>query len=378
MARTGATPDKIRARVVDTLAPHFVNPEVLSELAIKTLLPEAVNMSILYEDDWALGMYQHCLTTHRLAQANHGLEAIRISVSWEPLISQGLSEYWSLLHLEFPKDELPLEEFKTETIRTIGALIEAVIQPFLRELLHMIRLRDSIKDAVAPPDRMTLGNIVDELMKSSRFPDLFAPPPWGVRLNQWRNVADHHSARVDGNEIVCSYGHPPRLCAIRLSRIQLLSVAKMMVNIVRAVNLARTLFLVDNRRDAKDYLPQIVRRAEDQMMNFTLGVASQGFEVMDVRITDEESFVSLKDITPLDPSLRVGHATQLVYQLWVHTQRKRISIEYVEHDGTLNLLATVTSDVCEQARTGKLDRRAFLDLVEMTDLKTGIRLPKLP
>lgn len=372
---SGMSPDEMKQSIVGVLEPFFHNQDILAEMALGALVSEAVNVAKLQNDDWAYDMFQHCLDVHRAAYSKSNDASLAASASWEEAIWHGLSTYWCAFHLEVPKDNLELDVFTFEAFRNIGALIESSIQPLLRALLHQIRIRDGIADADARLTKMDLGVVVNELIRTSGFADLFVPPPWNVQLNQWRNIAQHHSASVEDTVIVCKYGNEPRIREIRLTRDDLAAVAYRLFGIFDALKTARTLFLVDNIRAARHFLPNLALRPEMSILNFASIVATQGFEVVDMAVTDDEALAILKDVTDRDPYARRIHASQYVYQLWVHTKKPRLKIEYREKDNTRSLLAIAWAEDCERIDRAELEFGQLANLTELRDLKSGVTIP---
>jgi len=95
-----------------------------------------------------------------------------------------------------------------ECLRNIGDLTEGLIKPYLKVLLRQIKIGDGIEGLVENINTLDLGQIVNELIQND-YTDLLVPAPWNIRLNQWRNIAYHHSAKIVDNKIVCWYGIPP-------------------------------------------------------------------------------------------------------------------------------------------------------------------------
>lgn len=375
MIELGLSPTEIKEAVLEVLDPFFQNKQLLVTLVPGLLVPEAVNIVRLQHDPWAFDMFEKCLAVHRAAQKAVGAESIGACVWWEPAIRKGLSEYWSASCLEVPKDNLPIEEFKYEAFRNIGALVESTMQPFLRALLHQIRLRDHAKEPSARLGTMSLGEVVDELMETSGFPDLFAPPPWRVRLNQWRNIAQHHSSYIEEATIVCQYGRGRNVKELRLSRGELLRALHAISYAHLAISMAQNLFLAENVELISNYTSDRSVRPEESVLRFSSAVATQGFEVMDVKLSTEEAAAVLRDVSNVDPYMRRIHAAQLVYPLWIHTERPHLKIIYEEKDGTPRFIATALGEDCQRIAQGELELSTLAKRTQMIDLKTGARFP---
>jgi len=213
--------------------------------------------------------------------------------------------------------------------------------------------------------------IVNELIESTAYPRLFAPPPWSVRLNQWRNIAYHHTARIEKDEIVCSYGQAPNVKEIRLSKEELLQVAHVIHNVYRTVGLAYTLFFVDNIREIRKSPLAKEGRNEAELLNFASGIVSQGFEIVEYEKTFDEARLVVRDVSNLDPDKRRFHASQFLFHLWSIAHSRKLVVEYWERDNTRNLLVSVNSDTCEKIDKGELEPLTLANMIEMVDLKTG-------
>jgi hypothetical protein len=125
-------------------------------------------------------------------------------------------------------------------------LIEACMQPLLRELLIQVRIRrGKINPELGVEDR-DLGLVVGEPFDTSGYPELFAPPPRGIRLNQWRNMAQHHKTRVENGLIVGIYGKGSNEKEVKFKRDALFNALKRIFSIFSVIKTAASIFIVDN------------------------------------------------------------------------------------------------------------------------------------
>ena len=124
-----------------------------------------------------------------------------------------------------------------------------------------------------------------------------------------------------------------------------------------ALKLARTIFFVDNLEKMKSFISEGESdlRAEQVILNFVSAVATQGFEVIDINLTDQSAIAILQDVTDQDPKRRRFHASQMVYQLWNSTERSRVTIEYRKKDGSRSLISTAMGEDCERLTHGNID-----------------------
>jgi len=369
MIQMGVKPKEIKEAVVESLEPYFDNRDILEQLAIKVLVPESINLLRIQKDKWLFEMFEKCLSTYRSAKTKDQQSCFKACALWQPYIHHSISEYWSVLHLEVPKNDLGIEEFLHECLRNIGDIIEGVTKPYLEVLLHQVRIANGIKTALEEINALDLGTIVNELIEKSGYAALFVPPPRNIRLNQWRNIAHHHTAKIENSEIICWYGKTPNIKKIRLSRNELLQVVQTVVNIYGVLRLAYTLFCMDNLNEIDEYPLSGEVRAEAVFVNFAAGLASQGFEIVEYEKSPDDAKLVVKDISNLNPDERRFHASQFLLPLWVITHSNRVIIEYREKDNTPNFQVSANSDICEKIYEGELEPLTLAKMMDMTDLK---------
>jgi len=156
-------PEDIKARVIAILEPHFQNRGVLDRLAV-TLAPEAVNVRAIERDSASKQLFSKVIDDYRTAQLINASACYEACRQWEQKIQDGIAEYWSALHLNTDLNVLSIDDFKFESLRIIGLLIEAVMQPFLRELLFQGRLGAGKKSAADTLSQLDLGVVIEELV----------------------------------------------------------------------------------------------------------------------------------------------------------------------------------------------------------------------
>ena len=373
LLEAGFTPAEVKESIIATLHPHFKNKNILEELAISALVPEAINLARLQQHRWAFNMYRKCLDIYHSAYVADSSESLKSCASWEKDIQKGLSQYRSAFQLQSSLSTFELEEFALESFRTIGIIVEANIKLHLKDLLNQVRIIKLRPDPRAHLSKIKLGKVVEELSNSGGLSELLAPPPWHIKLNQWRNISQHLSFDVETNTVICKYGIEPRVSEICLTRSELEQVVDSICNVFRALKLARTIFFVDNIEKMKSFIsegePNL--RAEQVILNFVSAVTTQGFEVIDISLTDQSAIAILQDITDQDPNRRRFHASQMVYQLWNITERSRVTIEYRKKDGTRSLISTALGEDCERLTQGNIDLEKFVKRIEFNDLELG-------
>lgn len=355
LAEQGMSSAEFKELVITLFSPFFLNRAVLGESAVPFLVPDAVTLSGLCTDTWSSSMLSRVLAEHRSAAASNEPACFAGYGTWEPDVSRGLSQYWSGFQLEIDKtDQLPLEEFAHEVARNMGVVIEASLKPMLKELLLMVRIRMAKANPSRKLDSMDLGLVVGELIDTSGYPELFAPPPWRLRLNQWRNICYHYSLELEGENIVGHYGKLPNQREITLSRWDFFEAGTKCVRVLEIIKLARTIAILDSLEKIQPYLPPMVLRPEQEILALASALATQGFQVKDVLLEDQSVHVVVQDLTNQPPEQRMVHASQFVFPVWTHFPRDSISVEFVDGTGSPRLTTTTRGADCEAVAEGRM------------------------
>lgn len=243
------SPEQYKQVIVHLLSPYFVNQDLLNEFAIDFLAPEAVNLARVNDDPWTKEMFSKVLIEHQTAANLNSTSCFEGCASWHTEIRQASSKYVSAINLNANLERLSLEDYQYEVFRNIGALIEANIQPYLRELLLQNRICRGKSNPTEKLKTMSLGRVIDELYQFSNYNELFAPPPWGIRLNQWRNIAQHHQTRVENNKIIGKYRQGDEELEVSLTREDLFDILKRINSILSVMKGVYSIFTIDSTYD---------------------------------------------------------------------------------------------------------------------------------
>ncbi|MEA2559925.1 MAG: hypothetical protein QOH06_1429 [Acidobacteriota bacterium] len=370
MAEAGISPAEIKAFVIEKLSPYFLDRSILEELAIDVLAAQAVNVSRVKADPWADSAFLHVLNVYRQAESRDSEATYRACAESEPSVAASLADYWSALYLEQPKFGLDLSELKYEVFRNLGSMIEAQLQPLLRELLIQVRITRNKGARFSEVQPLSLGKIVGELYDTAGYQELFAPSPWGIRLNQWRNMAQHHGTLVQGDKVHGYYGEPHNQCEIKLTREELWQVLHRIVSAYRAVQLARTLFFIDNLEKIRPHLPPFEMRKDAVAFSFVAAVATQGFRVEELDITEETASAVLTDVVDTTKE-RLVHASQLLLPLWSLTHCNFLDILYKDKTGTPKMSFRTTGEACLRLDAGEIDLKTYLTFVDFINEAAG-------
>ncbi len=369
MIQSGLKPEEIKQAVIESLEPYFVNKDVLAELATEALVGDSINLIRLQKSPWFFRRFEKCLSTYRNAKSRDARSSFECCAAWRSGINESISKFWSVLHLEVDKNTLEIEEFLQECLSNIGDIIEGITKPYLKALLHQMRIAEGVKTAFGHIDSLDLGTTVNELIQESGYPELFMPPPWKIRLNQWRNIAYHSTAGVEDNLIICWYGKSPNIRTVRFPRNELLEAVHTIFHIFKTLKLADSIFFMDNVKEIRKLLPHGDIRPEAEFLNFAAGLASQGFEIVEYVKAPNEARLIVKDISSLNPNERRSHASQFLFPLWLVTGSREVIVEYRERDNTPNVRVSTDSATCQKIYDGELDPLTLAKTMKIVKLK---------
>lgn len=344
---SGHTIEEIKSSVIKTLSPYFENTAMLDRYGIDLLTAEAINVAKIRNADWASSLFDQCLHIRRYYLAKDPDDCAKACASWEEAIGKALSLYWSAVRLEYEKTDLSLDEFAYELFRNIGGLIEGTLQVYLKELLHLAQRSQGQPVTFAEIDTLDLGTTVRLVGEKADITSYLTLHPWNVPLNQWRNIAQHYSMDSSGSSIVCRYGAKHQH-SITLTRAELLEVARSLFLLFSTIRTAQTLFALDHADTLVVHCKGFVRKDADMQFQFAVGAASQGFEVVELDVTEAHARALLADVTAQDPDARSIHASQFIYPLWVATRSQRLIIDYRTKSGNITLRATATAEDCRK------------------------------
>lgn len=371
-AQDGASPEEIKDEILRILRPHFLNPSVLANFPISILAHEAVTLRNIQSDPWASSMFAGVLSEHREALTQNRPECIAAIEAWHEAVVRAMSEFTSIYLMEVDKADLGLEEFRLEVIRNVGGLLEACLQPQLRALLHLVRISRNRKCSAKDIGGLKFGAVVEELHQTLRLPAIVAPPPWCLKLNHWRNIAQHHSTIIDGNRVTCGYRIGKAEHQVSLTRAELVALQRKMQEVLGIVRAARSVFVADNSGalSSRDFQTP---RPEIEFSFMVVGIATQGFEVVDIDISDAAAHLFVQDATDMDPNVRRIHASQFLVTTWAHFPRREIRVTYIDRSGRMRLQATAAGADCEQIAEEKLPFEALAHRVTFRVLDRDTR-----
>lgn len=350
--RNGFEAKDLKRLIINTLDPYFQDKDSLEKYSTETLIAGWINFVKFKEDEWALENFKYCLELFNESKKQSN-DVYTIILSWMPSINDSLTKFWSFKKLASDLDELAPEEHLEESLKIIGQVLEGIIKNYLKLLVHLnreLRGKETSKEII---DNLKLGSLVNELKTTSKFPELLSPPPWGLALNQWRNIAYHHNAKIIEETIICSYGEAPNIKEIHLTRNELTTLVKRICSIYNAFKNSEFIFVFDNLAEYQNHFKStstadFTLRKEVLLIELFSGINSQGFIIIDYNHTENNASLVLQDLTAKDSTRRSIHSSQFLYQLWMYSGADNVSIEYRLNNGQPFLLSNTNKEVCEK------------------------------
>lgn len=369
LAEFGYSPEEIKQAIIEILEPYFEHKDELVELSVRHLGNEAYILVQLSDQPALLETTKGVLAIFRRAKLTDPDRCFQIVGEWQAEVLRGVANYWSMLQLETDKSGLELEEFTTEMARLIGGHIEASIQPLVRELLAQSEVMAGRDSAASTIQGFDFGRCVGKIRDAGLLPEACSPPPWGVSLSQWRNMGQHHSFEVRDGRIVGTYGREPNRRTITLTRAELLGVARHLVQLYGAINVARSIFVFDNLESVSQATTPIPLRSDTKALDLATAFATQGFVLEDLDVQEQSARIAVRDSTDGPTLVRSIHSSQFLFALWQSFPRDALAVEFRSRDDSVLARFATEGVVCLAIRDGLAEKGTLAETMKIQILR---------
>ncbi|NTS43995.1 hypothetical protein HRG84_24160 [Flavisolibacter sp. BT320] len=366
----GYTPEKIKEEIISTFSPFFRDHQSLQKHSINWLVSDWINfmrISIQYSgivDD----ITKVVDTYNRAKNINQKATIETLSELMELHLDAG-NRFWSILKLEVPKGNLPLPEFVQTSMTDISNVVEGLSKSLFIEQVLINRIVRNKVSTISQVKQLKLGNLIDELITNTPYPEIFYTQPEQIKLSDWRNIAAHHTFRIDRQIIVCEYGTGNNKKQFQLTRDELFGRVRQCARTLEVLNMAHKIFGFDNMEEisSKTVDTGQVARDEIKFLIFSSGLTSQGFEIESIEYeASDEAVLVIKDMTDDDLTKRAIHSSQFLHNLWILTQKPKLIVKYKRRNGEHYLTSSCDGDICEEIADGK---KSFESLAEKVTFK---------
>lgn len=346
------TPDELKSEITSSFSSYYTNQEELNNSAIINLVDcwlmyiklSAINSEYIQQLNSLHELYYEALEVNKV-------KAIEALAEWYSDINNSISRFWYLYNRQTTLNELCLEDFVEECLKTIGFTIEGLAKPFLQLTLFLNRIRRKKEASIEQIKQLDLGNIIDELISTSALSNILTIGIDSIRLNQWRNISYHHNATIETNKIICIYKKGGNLVRISVSREQLLETTKRILEIFQIFRIVQINIYTDFSRkifESADFQQESRQtiREEALLLNFHSALASQGFKMLDLTRNNSRATLTIQDLQGYENfKERSIHTSQFLYHLWLLTESKSLTVIYHLFDGTVFFESKIESHV---------------------------------
>jgi hypothetical protein len=370
----GYTPETIKAEILSDFEPYFTNKANLEKYAINYMVSDWINfmrIGIVYPNIHE--EIRIVLESYNKAKSISQEDTIDLLVKLMPFHVESGNRFWSFLNLEVSKSDLEIEEFVQTSLKDISDITEGISKVFYLEQVLMNRIIRGKKFEFEKATQNKLGNLIEELVTTSPFSNLFITKPDNLKLSDWRNISAHHSYYINGDKIVCEYGESDNKKTITISREGLWETVKQCMRTTEILNMAHKLFGFDNMDEIRKAIKTDSKEPRHEMgfLILSSGIMSQGFEILDIDYKDkDEATLVLQDLTDGNPQKRGIHSSQFLVNLWVLTGKPKLTIRYKKANGHLYLNSTCDGETCEMVSSGHKDVSYLAERVEF-EIKNG-------
>lgn len=366
----GIKPIEIKDTIIKTFNKYFDNKNILEKYSIEILVPTFVSYLKIKQNNQTMEIFDSYYDIFKKAKKIDD-KCFESFSFWYPEIVASISKFWSIFGLEIDKNMLEDEDKIFECFRNIGDIIEGLSKPYLKNLLCQIKIIDKITPDFQKINNLDLGDILSELIKKTDFIELFAPSPWKIRINQWRNIAYHHNYKITNDNIFCWYGKGINKKEAVFHKNEIIKIAEVIFNCFGLQKLAFDIFFIDNSELIRKYLPNVdyEMRFEAMFMIIAAGIASQGFEILKIEKNPDKAKLIIKDLTNMGLIERSIHASQFLYPLWLMTKAKELTVEYRDSNGIPKLLFHINSKYCEMVNKSELEFHDIARKMEIVNLE---------
>lgn len=310
---SGHSPASVKSAVIQILDDYVIDKEFLYTYAVSLLANEAICIANLRSKTRWKELIDRAFEVRKNALANNHKEVIEVMVCFELAIREAQERYSLQIIFENDKTDYDIDEYAFEMFRMIGALTESVIQPFLKEYYCLLQICHGKTPDIDKVNKMDFGRVVNAIEELD-VNDIFTKPyPWNVRINQWRNIAQHHSFTT-GNEIItATFGHGKAPNVIEFSRHDLFKLAKELIRRLGALKSSRELTILNHRDKFIDALPTYEKSKDyGAIAELASSFATQGFKMVDFSNDDENIVASFVDYSGQVNSTRQIHCSQFI------------------------------------------------------------------
>jgi hypothetical protein len=340
----GIAPAELKASVVAVLDPYVQDKELLWEHAVSRLANEALCIAnINLRPEWK-ELLVKSFEIRNAAISKAPTQAYQVICDFETYIRKAQRKYSMQILFEQSKDGLKTDEYAFEMFRLIGGLIESTIQPFIKEVYCLAEINAGQSKSAQAVIDADFGQIVEQFIRLNCFPALLIPGNWGIRINQWRNIAQHHSFSVTGERVDVVYGKSSPKKMVAITRHELFSLSKELVRRLGALKSSRELTILNNIEQLWGRLPHFEIDIYSIATELAAAFATQGFTLAGFEDSNNVISAKILDVNPTPGNMRQIHCSQFVLPIGERFPQKGIEVTYESAGSTTKIKFSITAE----------------------------------
>ncbi|MBT9514034.1 MAG: hypothetical protein IV104_16970 [Acidovorax sp.] len=344
IVKSGISPAELKKSLVAVLDPYVRDKELLWRCAVSGLANEALCIANLnLRPEWR-DLLVKSFEIRNTAISKAPTQAYQVICDFEKNIREAQRKYSMQILFEQSKEELKTDEYAFEMFRLIGSLIESTIQPFLKEIYCLAEINAGQPKNVQSVIDADFGQIIEQFNRLNCFPALLTPGSWGIRINQWRNIAQHHSFSVTGENIEATYGKSSPKKSISITRNELFSLSKELIRGLGALKSSRELTILNNIDQLRDRIAHFEVDIYSIATELAAAFATQGFTLIGLEESNDLVSASILDANPTQGNIRQIHCSQFVLPIGARFPQKGIEVTYESEGSTEKFKFSITPE----------------------------------
>lgn len=232
----------LKKKIVSSLTPYFNNKDMLQQYALSDQIFSIYEYTNKYAEDsaFSLGLKQ-ILNCYQEAGALSLNEVLALIVeSHEEFINR--ENIMCSLKQKGIGTEDELYDKIMSYFDYIGTNLEVSVKGVVNELYALICIIKGKSYNYSKICKMDFGVVINNILMMNYFESILKIHL--LKLSDWRNIAKHHSYKIDGNEITCIYGKDRKIFKITYD--VLLDCTYKITRNSNILNIARCIFVFDN------------------------------------------------------------------------------------------------------------------------------------
>ncbi len=242
-------PDKLISAIFNEFKKFVINKDNLKDSIERGFFIYDYNFYIKHFKE---NVFEEILTsmilTFRKALKRNESVTIDFINKWQQYISDGIKNASEISFTEVNKNKIErLDLFAKVSFRQIGDLIEGSLKQYIKFFYGCCLIsEDKINNLINNVKNEELGSCINFLIKENEdFSILYKSTLQNIKLNQWRNIANHNNYSIDNSKtIIARYGIK-KIKEIQLTRKQLTTLSYTISVFYYLHKIAHTLICTD-------------------------------------------------------------------------------------------------------------------------------------